>query len=55
MTGDVVRAAVAGTALGATAARSAGLGVRVVDAGVDGGPVAGAVRPRSGGTSAGTC
>ena len=48
VTGDVVRAAVAGTALGATAARSAGLGVRVVDAGVAGGPVPGtsALLPR---------
>jgi nicotinate-nucleotide--dimethylbenzimidazole phosphoribosyltransferase len=42
VTGDVVRAAVAGTALGATAARSAGLDLRVVDAGVAGGPVEGA-------------
>ena len=41
VTGDVLRAAVAGTALGATAARSAGLDLRLVDAGVDGGPVAG--------------
>jgi nicotinate-nucleotide--dimethylbenzimidazole phosphoribosyltransferase len=51
VTGDVLRAAVAGTALGATAARSAGLDLRLVDAGVDagvdGGPVAGtlSVRP----------
>jgi nicotinate-nucleotide--dimethylbenzimidazole phosphoribosyltransferase len=43
VTRDVARAAVAGTALGATAARSAGLDLRVVDAGVDGGPVAGAL------------
>ncbi|SNS59398.1 cob(II)yrinic acid a,c-diamide reductase [Geodermatophilus pulveris] len=38
---DVVRAAVAGTSLGATAARTAGLRVRVVDAGVAGEPVPG--------------
>jgi nicotinate-nucleotide--dimethylbenzimidazole phosphoribosyltransferase len=48
VTADVLRAAVAGTALGATAARSAGLGLRLVDAGVDGGPVTGthALTPR---------
>ncbi|MBB3677401.1 nicotinate-nucleotide--dimethylbenzimidazole phosphoribosyltransferase [Modestobacter versicolor] len=47
-TRDVVTAAVAGVALGATAARSAGLDLVVVDAGVLGGPVPGAVaaRPR---------
>ncbi|WP_100497992.1 5,6-dimethylbenzimidazole synthase [Geodermatophilus chilensis] len=42
VTRDVVRASVAGTSLGATAARTAGLGVWVVDAGVRGGPVPGA-------------
>jgi nicotinate-nucleotide--dimethylbenzimidazole phosphoribosyltransferase len=42
VTRDVVRAAVSGTSLGATAARTAGLGVCVVDAGVSGDPVAGA-------------
>jgi nicotinate-nucleotide--dimethylbenzimidazole phosphoribosyltransferase len=42
VTRDVVRAAVAGTALGATAARSAGLALHVVDAGVDSAPVDGA-------------
>jgi nicotinate-nucleotide--dimethylbenzimidazole phosphoribosyltransferase len=42
VTRDVVRAAVAGTSLGATAARTAGLGVCVVDAGVSGDPVPGA-------------
>ncbi|WP_138731942.1 5,6-dimethylbenzimidazole synthase [Modestobacter excelsi] len=47
-TRDVVTAAVAGLALGTTAARSAGLGVVVVDAGVDGGPVPGAVPARPG-------
>jgi nicotinate-nucleotide--dimethylbenzimidazole phosphoribosyltransferase len=47
VTRDVVRAAVAGSSLGATAARTVGLGLRVVDAGVTGGPVPGvtAVRP----------
>jgi nicotinate-nucleotide--dimethylbenzimidazole phosphoribosyltransferase len=47
VTRDVVRAAVAGTSLGATAARTAGLGVCVVDAGVSGAPVPGAtvIRP----------
>jgi nicotinate-nucleotide--dimethylbenzimidazole phosphoribosyltransferase len=46
-TRDVVAAAVAGTALGVSAARAAGLTATVVDAGVAGGPVAGAlvVRP----------
>jgi len=45
-TRDVVTAAVAGSALGATAARSAGLDVVVVDAGVQGAPVPGAVALR---------
>jgi nicotinate-nucleotide--dimethylbenzimidazole phosphoribosyltransferase len=45
-TRDVVTAAVAGVALGATAARSAGLEVVVVDAGVLGEPVPGAVGAR---------
>jgi nicotinate-nucleotide--dimethylbenzimidazole phosphoribosyltransferase len=45
-TRDVVTAAVAGQALGATAARSAGLDLVVVDAGVSGGPVDGAVAAR---------
>jgi len=47
VTHDVVRAAVAGSSLGATAARTVGLGLRVVDAGVTSGPVPGvtAVRP----------
>ncbi|WP_138757123.1 5,6-dimethylbenzimidazole synthase [Modestobacter altitudinis] len=45
-TRDVVTAAVAGLALGTTAARCAGLDVVVVDAGVDGGPVPGAVPAR---------
>jgi nicotinate-nucleotide--dimethylbenzimidazole phosphoribosyltransferase len=43
VTRDVALAAVAGAALGATAAGAAGLDVAVVDAGVDGGPVAGAL------------
>ncbi|SDO03044.1 5,6-dimethylbenzimidazole synthase [Geodermatophilus sp. DSM 45219] len=42
VTRDVVSASVAGTSLGATAARTAGLGVCVVDAGVSGDPVPGA-------------
>lgn len=46
-TRDVVTAAVAGEALGVTAARSAGLGVVVVDAGVAGPPVPGAVPARA--------
>ena len=45
-TRDVVTAAVAGSALGATAPRAAGLDVAVVDAGVSGGPVPGAVAVR---------
>jgi nicotinate-nucleotide--dimethylbenzimidazole phosphoribosyltransferase len=45
-TRDVATAAVAGVALGATAARSAGLDVVVVDAGVQGMPVPGAVAAR---------
>jgi nicotinate-nucleotide--dimethylbenzimidazole phosphoribosyltransferase len=49
VTRDVVRAALAGTSLGATAARTAGLGLRVVDAGVSGGPVPGAEAIRPGG------
>jgi len=48
-TRDVVTAAVAGSALGATAARSAGLDVVVVDAGVQGTPVPGAVALRPAG------
>jgi len=48
-TRDVVTAAVAGTALGAAAARSAGLDVVVVDAGVHGGAVPGAVALRPAG------
>ncbi|MCW2705755.1 MAG: cob(II)yrinic acid a,c-diamide reductase, partial [Blastococcus sp.] len=38
VTRDVLRAAVAGTSLGATAARTVGLERRIVDAGVTGGP-----------------
>ncbi|TQN43709.1 cob(II)yrinic acid a,c-diamide reductase [Blastococcus colisei] len=47
ITGDLLRAAVAGTSLGATAARTVGLGLRIVDAGVAGEPVPGvtALRP----------
>jgi nicotinate-nucleotide--dimethylbenzimidazole phosphoribosyltransferase len=50
-TREVLTAAVAGEALGAVSAASAGLGITVVDAGVDGGPVPGAraarpTRPR---------
>jgi nicotinate-nucleotide--dimethylbenzimidazole phosphoribosyltransferase len=45
-TRDVVAAAVAGTALGASAARAAGLGTTVVDAGIAGSPVAGALAVR---------
>jgi nicotinate-nucleotide--dimethylbenzimidazole phosphoribosyltransferase len=43
VTRDVVRAVVRGTSLGATAAQTTGLHLRVVDAGVSGGPVPGAV------------
>ncbi len=48
VTRDVVRASVAGGSLAATAARTAGLGLRVVDAGISGDPVPGTVdtRPR---------
>jgi nicotinate-nucleotide--dimethylbenzimidazole phosphoribosyltransferase len=46
VTRDVVAAAVAGQALGATAARTAGLDLVVVDAGVAGEPVSGAVDVR---------
>jgi nicotinate-nucleotide--dimethylbenzimidazole phosphoribosyltransferase len=48
VTHDVVSAAVAGKALGVVAGRTAGLQTVVIDAGVEGGPVAGAVsmRPR---------
>ncbi len=46
VTREVTEAAVAGRALGATAARAAGLDVAVVDAGVDGGPVPGALTLR---------
>jgi nicotinate-nucleotide--dimethylbenzimidazole phosphoribosyltransferase len=49
VTRDVARASVAGTSLGATAARTAGLGVCVVDAGVSGGPVPGATLLRPAG------
>jgi nicotinate-nucleotide--dimethylbenzimidazole phosphoribosyltransferase len=45
-TRDVAAAAVAGTALGVSAARAAGLGTTVVDAGVAGDPVPGAVAAR---------
>jgi nicotinate-nucleotide--dimethylbenzimidazole phosphoribosyltransferase len=47
VTGDVLHAAVAGTSLGATAARAVGLELRIVDAGVAGDPLAGvtALRP----------
>jgi nicotinate-nucleotide--dimethylbenzimidazole phosphoribosyltransferase len=45
-TRDVVTAAVAGVALGAAAARAAGLGLAVVDAGVQGAPVPGAIGAR---------
>ena len=45
-TRDVVTAAVAGQALGATAAREGGMELVVVDAGVHGGPVPGAVDVR---------
>ena len=51
-TRDVVTAAVAGLALGVTAARSTGLGVVVVDAGVQGPPVPGAVGARPVGSAA---
>ncbi len=50
VTRDVADAAVAGMALGATAASAAGLDVAVVDAGVDGGPVPGALRLRPAGS-----
>jgi len=48
VTRNVVLAAVGGTSLGATAARSAGLAVTVIDAGVNGEPVPGArsLRPQ---------
>ena len=48
ITSDVTHAAVAGSSAGVAAARAAGLRWRVVDAGVTGGPVAGALplRPR---------
>jgi nicotinate-nucleotide--dimethylbenzimidazole phosphoribosyltransferase len=47
VTRTVAEASVAGVSVGAIAAARAGLGLRVIDAGVDGGPVAGArlVRP----------
>jgi nicotinate-nucleotide--dimethylbenzimidazole phosphoribosyltransferase len=48
-TGDVVAAAVAGSALGVSAARAVGLRTVVVDAGVGGAPVAGAVGARPAG------
>ena len=47
VTREVVGAAVAGEALGAVAARGAGLEVLVVDAGVAGGPVPGAIDLRA--------
>jgi nicotinate-nucleotide--dimethylbenzimidazole phosphoribosyltransferase len=49
-TREVMLAAVAGEALGVVSARTAGLAVTVVDAGVDGGPVPGArvLRPAAG-------
>jgi nicotinate-nucleotide--dimethylbenzimidazole phosphoribosyltransferase len=46
LTRELVSAAVAGVGVGVTAARTAGLGWRVVDAGVAGGPVAGALSLR---------
>jgi nicotinate-nucleotide--dimethylbenzimidazole phosphoribosyltransferase len=46
LTRDLVRAAVAGTALGTTAARAVGLETQIVDAGVSGGPVPGALALR---------
>ncbi len=46
VTREVMRAAVAGQALGATTAAACGLGVVVVDAGVDGGLVPGAIDAR---------
>jgi nicotinate-nucleotide--dimethylbenzimidazole phosphoribosyltransferase len=46
VTRDVAGAAVAGVSVGAVAARGAGLAVTVVDAGVAGGPVPGAVQVR---------
>ncbi|MCZ2827439.1 5,6-dimethylbenzimidazole synthase [Modestobacter sp. VKM Ac-2986] len=49
VTRDVTEAAVAGTAVGVTAARGAGLTAVVVDAGVAGGPVPGAVGARPAG------
>lgn len=49
VTRDVARAAVAGSALGTVAARTTGLGALVVDAGVDGGPVPGAIAVRPAG------
>ena len=50
VTADIVRAAVAGSSVGAVAARAAGLSVTVVDAGVDGGPVPGTTAVRPAGT-----
>ncbi|MGY1606101.1 5,6-dimethylbenzimidazole synthase [Geodermatophilus sp. SYSU D00700] len=49
VTRDVVRAALAGTAVGATAAAAAGLATVVVDAGVTGDPLPGAVDARPAG------
>ena len=49
VTREVLEATVAGESLGAAAARAAGLRVVAVDAGVDGGPVAGALDFRPGG------
>lgn len=46
VTAQVMRAALAGEAVGVVAARAAGLDVVVVDAGVDGGPLPGAVAAR---------
>ncbi len=49
VTRDVVRAAVEGVSVGATAAAAAGLATVVVDAGVDGDPLPGTVDVRPGG------
>ena len=47
VTRDVMTASVLGTSLGATSAEGAGLGCRVVDAGVDGSPIEGALDLRT--------
>ena len=49
VTRQVLEATVAGESLGAAAARAAGLGIVAVDAGVNGGPVTGALDFRPGG------